>query len=714
MSVRHLYLAALLEDGAAGPASNFDLRPAVGEFKFTELQVIGSTVGHLANFVNATGGIASVAVTAGTLPAGLSVAFAPAAPATSGTVYLTGTVGAGQLSGPWTFTVTATSVGGEIAQFVGQITLSVTDQLQLQPATFYRSYTQGIAVSADHITDWIYDDISNTGTLSFPQALGLPPGLQFDLEGAAIMADTSGGIEINGTPTTYGTFTGTSDFVSGTTDTATLTWEIHVAPGSTNLQASISNFSASYGSNAGLGDVQIGTFVFGPVTSTTVISGSPGGSIVFYCDPAVASGNIYISGVTGAAGVYTGTFRITDGVDTVDITFTLTVSDPATVSATPSTFARQYYTGMTVGASGQTYDVLSSYSNAGGIPIFQSGSVPPGTGITVTPTTGTAGQIRLSGFPTTSGVWNTPLNFSSPGGPFTLTPNVITVSPGGSIVNPLGLNGTSKLDQGADGQVLGTVLSLNPNGVIGLTSNLTGNVFGNWFTPDVGSIEGSKFWVRFTLTGTSGYTNGSVPGSTGWEALTSQRLVYVINSTYTNNAPFYAYYTVQVAADAAGTQIVSTGYYGLGVYNVTPAPPPPVGAPVNPLPGNGGTYEWTVLTGGVTVRIALNSDGTMQVDHQPPLVPYFTGNWFTPTTGAIGNSYWARFTYTGAAPNVGIWSPNVWTPLSSGVITGYNRSSIGALIGTFTVQIATDAGGSNIVSSGVYTLIANREPGGFF
>lgn len=704
MSVRRLWLSALLSNAEAA-ASAFAVLPANGYFKFTEAQVIGSTVGHLANFINAGGGVASVTLTTGTLPSGLSLAFTPAAPAAAGTIYLTGTVAAAT-TGNYSFTATVTTVNNETAQFAGDIRVDATDQLQLQPATFYREYTQGVAVVSDPITDWVYDNIDNTSP-TLPDPLGLPPGLDFTATDTTL---TFGTISIDGTPTQAGLFTGESDFVSTTVDTSTLTWAIRVLPGATNLQASISNYSNSYNSGAILGTVQIGTFIFGPVTSTTVISGSAGGSITFSCDPAVASGNIYISGTVGAAGVYTGTFRITNGSDNVDITFTLTVTDPVTSYASPSSFSRTYYTGITVGAAGQTYDTLSYYYDAGGVPVWQSGTVPPGSFLTISPITGTSGEIRLNGVPTSTGTWNTPLQFTAPGGPFTVTPNVITVLAGGTINNPLPGNGGTFTDTAPDGSYIYSAISLSSTGILTFGTNLSGTSNLQWFTP-LTAAAGEKHWVRFTLNSVTGSTNGGISGSTGWQILNTLRGVN-INSTFTNNAPCTANYTVQIARDAAGTQIVSSGNFNLRVYNVTPGPS---GAVVNPLPGNGGTYYKYVASGGATVRVVFGANGEWQADTQPPLTVVQSGSWYAPNTANIGNTHYIRYNIISGPPaNTGTLSPGIWANIGAGRIIGLNRSTPGLTSGTYQVQIATDAGGTNIVGQATYTLEVEREFSEFF
>src|SRR6516164_730751 len=71
-----------------------------------------------------------------------------------------------------------------------------------------------------------------------------------------------------------------------------------------------------------------------------------------------------------------------------------------------------------------------------------------------------------------------------------------------------------------------------------------------------------------------------------------------------------------------------------------------------------------------------------------------SGNWFTPTTTGIGSGYWIRATATSGSITTGVM--NSWLQLSSNASWTKNATSgAGSVVITF--EIATDAGGSNIV-----------------
>jgi hypothetical protein len=77
------------------------------------------------------------------------------------------------------------------------------------------------------------------------------------------------------------------------------------------------------------------------------------------------------------------------------------------------------------------------------------------------------------------------------------------------------------------------------------------------------------------------------------------------------------------------------------------------------------------------------------------------GNWATPTTAGIGSSYWIRFTQTassGTSTETGS-ARGVWISLSITPTFGIEVSGPGFSNRYYTVQIASDSGGSNIVAT---------------
>jgi hypothetical protein len=77
------------------------------------------------------------------------------------------------------------------------------------------------------------------------------------------------------------------------------------------------------------------------------------------------------------------------------------------------------------------------------------------------------------------------------------------------------------------------------------------------------------------------------------------------------------------------------------------------------------------------------------------------GNWASPTTTGIGSSYWIRFTQTGSFGGVTETGSarGTWISLSTSPTFGVEKPTAGYGERTYTVQIATDSGGSNIVAT---------------
>lgn len=108
--------------------------------------------------------------------------------------------------------------------------------------------------------------------------------------------------------------------------------------------------------------------------------------------------------------------------------------------------------------------------------------------------------------------------------------------------------------------------------------------------------------------------------------------------------------------------------------------------------------QWATAAPAVlaTATFTLNPDGTAQGTSTPTdggSVPGTT-RWFTTTGGTPGTGYWCRFTVTsGTATSNGASS---WSQLNSARSIS-KAASAGTAGATFTMEIATDAAGANIV-----------------
>lgn len=113
-------------------------------------------------------------------------------------------------------------------------------------------------------------------------------------------------------------------------------------------------------------------------------------------------------------------------------------------------------------------------------------------------------------------------------------------------------------------------------------------------------------------------------------------------------------------------------------------------------------------TGTKTATATFSANGTVSQSGSPtetnggaPLQ-----NWFTPTTGGIGSSYWLRVTATSGTFTS---ETSGWHSLSSGSV--YTKGGTGSGSVTFTVEISSDASGTPVVLTVAgNTLAFNSTP----
>jgi len=101
-------------------------------------------------------------------------------------------------------------------------------------------------------------------------------------------------------------------------------------------------------------------------------------------------------------------------------------------------------------------------------------------------------------------------------------------------------------------------------------------------------------------------------------------------------------------------------------------------------------------SGSVTASFTLNSNGTCSALAAPITdEANYPSNWATPTTTGIGSSYWARVTVTSGTLTSG--TTGSWVQLSSNTTWSKNTTGTGGATVLFTLEIASDSGGSNIL-----------------
>jgi hypothetical protein len=158
------------------------------------------------------------------------------------------------------------------------------------------------------------------------------------------------------------------------------------------------------------------------------------------------------------------------------------------------------------------------------------------------------------------------------------------------------------------------------------------------------------------------------------------------------------------AAGTSGQQIATSGTIRLGDFRAVSA------ITLNDFDSSGGGADIsspystsctiTLNTDG-TITWSVNSNGNWGVEDT---------NWATPTTGGVGNSYWVRGTVTSGSPGMTSGTSDTWLQLSSARAWTFSRSTIGTTSGVYTLEIASDSGGSNIITTNTLTISIENGP----
>jgi hypothetical protein len=141
-------------------------------------------------------------------------------------------------------------------------------------------------------------------------------------------------------------------------------------------------------------------------------------------------------------------------------------------------------------------------------------------------------------------------------------------------------------------------------------------------------------------------------------------------------------------SDGWGKSNISISLPGLGIYGTA-------------YPGESAYAELTFNSNG-TITAGTSNSGTQS-----------SGNWATPTTTGIGSSYWVRATQTGSYGTGGFGgatqygsAKGVWHQISNTPYFGVSRTGNGMGGFYYTIQIASDSGGSNILATATNVEIA--------
>ncbi|MBK8092611.1 MAG: putative Ig domain-containing protein [Verrucomicrobiaceae bacterium] len=639
--------------------------------------------------LSASGGAApySFAVTAGTLPAGLSLS--------SGVVNGTPTSTISR-----TFTITATDANGctggiefTVAPVCPTITLTPTS---LPNGTVGTAYSQTLSASG--------------GTSSYTYAVttgGLPAGLSLSSAGA-----------ITGTPTT----SGTASFTVTTTDT-------HGCTGTSNLSITV---NAGACPTVTITPTPLAAGTVGTAYSATP-SASPAATYTWSATslPAGLSLNTSTGAITGtptATGTATITATATITGSTCSASTTLTVICPS-ISITPLTLPNGTVNtaySQTLSASGGT----SSYSYAVTSGILPAGlNLSSGGAITGTPTSTTSQTFTIT---------VTDANGCTGTHEFTVAPvcPVITMTPstlpngtvGTAYSQTLGASGgIAPYSYAVTTGVLPTGLSLGSGVINGTPTSTTSQTFTITVTDANGCTGTREFTVApvcpvITMTpstlpnGTVGTAYSQTLGASGGTspysfAVTTGVLPTglslgsgVINGTPTSATSQTFTITATDANGCTGTREFTVAPV-CPVITLTPSTLPngTVGTAYSQTLGaSGGTssYTYAVTTGGLPAGLSLSSAGAITGTPTTSGTASFTVT-TTDTHGCTGTSNLSITVNAGACPTVTI-TP---TPLAAGTVgTAYSATPSASPAATYTWSATSlPAGLSLNTSTGAIT-----------
>ena len=125
-----------------------------------------------------------------------------------------------------------------------------------------------------------------------------------------------------------------------------------------------------------------------------------------------------------------------------------------------------------------------------------------------------------------------------------------------------------------------------------------------------------------------------------------------------------------------------------------------------------GSASTSLIGGGsCSVTLTVRQAGTWQltnVSGTPSLSPSGSQSWVTPNNAGSGNTRWVRMTVNSGTTPAGL-AAGTWTSLATDQTATLSAGPATTVDSNITISIATDSGGSNIVSTGVVVLHADND-----
>lgn len=235
-------------------------------------------------------------------------------------------------------------------------------------------------------------------------------------------------------------------------------------------------------------------------------------------------------------------------------------------------------------------------------------------------------------------------------------------------------SGSASVNSGAQGQAINAQqVIFNGDGTVSLIPSNVGTANPtNWYFPTTAGI-GSSYWISLTQSSPQLGPVGVFNEAAGtWQKIGTAGLAFNLTQSTVGGA---SYSLAQDNSGIPGKVVVTTGSM-----NLTSAP----GVQCQSLIGG------SVLAGAVTWNSNGTSTGGTFNNYGPEA-------WFTPTTAAIGSSYWIKVTV--ASGTITGITAGVWTSLTAGITL---TCATGSAQGTY--QLSTSAGGTPIVAAGQWYL----------
>jgi hypothetical protein len=129
-----------------------------------------------------------------------------------------------------------------------------------------------------------------------------------------------------------------------------------------------------------------------------------------------------------------------------------------------------------------------------------------------------------------------------------------------------------------------------------------------------------------------------------------------------------------------------------------------------------GTYDvattYATVPVSISISISLNNDGGVSKittgGSAPTITNTIPNEWFFPAIGTPGDQHWVRFDQvSGTAFDVGTLA--TWQALTTLRNVGYSSFTTAGKSGVVRVRVATDSGGTTVVSDGNCTLTRTQS-----